>query len=491
MVMTGRDMVERSYLRVKWEADEDRMSEAASKMDIYSDDYEDIIDEALTDLFVKENRERLRVHINQSQNVLKRVVNKISTIYKEGPQRQVKPRNARFDQLAGETKIDVKMRKVNRYANLLNECLVKVGIRGGKIVYDIITPNICMVIQNEEDPTKADAVIYLVAYVDSRTKPDFYYHYWSVDGDYYVFDKEFRLKRIVYEGDGSGEGLPYPYREADGRFALPFAICHRQDPDGAFWDQDSGRDLYNAAVTIGWKMTLFDYYFKTCTIKQPYIIGDVDKIAGKQVSDPLTFFHAPASEGAQIGLLDMQINLDQLSSSIKFAINTIINNYGISSDQYSLEIPELSGRALKIMNSALLEIREEQLPLYREFEQDLFGKTRIVNNAFPKLFAKIPDNLEMTVDFAEMDFPEDPMDELELDTRKVKMGLIPLGSLYRKYNPDIESDEEGERILLENLKKLEEIKGKHPDLEAALNEILGAAAKERAPAAGPPEEGSE
>jgi hypothetical protein len=245
-------------------------------------------------------------------------------------------------------------------------------------------------------------------------------------------------------------------------------IFHREEPDDSFWDQDTGRDLYNAALMIGIKMTLFDYYFKVASFKQPYIVGDEITVPSKQILDPLTVFQAKG-EGAQVGLLDMQINMNQLKDALVFQINSIINNYGISADQWSLSISEMSGRALKIRNRALLEIRQEQIPLYREYEQDIFDKTKIVNNAhFPETQIK---SAEFSVDFGEIEFPEDPEEELRLDTKRLKMGLISLGQLYKKYNPDVD-EKEGEKIIIKNLEKLKELREEHPTLDEALNFIM-------------------
>jgi hypothetical protein len=288
-------------------------------------------------------------------------------------------------------------------------------------------------------------------------------------GNHYILDKDFRINSIIYDAMASqGDPAWYPYRDEEGKPVLPFVIFHREEPEDSFWDQTSGRDLINATVMIGIKMTLFDYYFKVASFKQPYIIGDEISVPSKQILDPLTVFQAKG-EGAQIGLLDMQINLDQLKDALIFQINSIINNYGISADQWSLSISEISGRALKIRNRALLEIRQEQIPYYRDYEKEIFEKTKIINNAhFPDKPIKAE---KFSVDFGEIEFPEDPEEELRLDAKRLKLGLISLGQFYQKYNPDVD-EKEGEKIIIENLNKLRKLREENPALDEALNYIM-------------------
>ena len=484
MPLTAQEVIETQLLKIKKEADELRMDEAQKKLDLYKDDYEEIIQDKMTELFTKANYDRMKYHVNQTQNILKRVINEISMIYKAEPQRIVDPENDRWSEIMKDNRLDLKLKKINRYTNLMNECLLKISYRGGKIVYDVIAPNICFVFQNDFDPTQADAIVYMMTWADTRGKTTIEYHYWSVDGDYFVFNENFRLIRVVYS-DIDEKEENYPYRDPKTDLPiLPFIVFHRQEPDCNFWDQDSGRDLYNGAVLTGVKMTLFDYYFKVCSFKQPYIIGDISNMPQDQIMDPMTALGVPAGEGASIGTLDIQINMDQLVKAIVFQINGLINNYGISADQYTLRIPEMSGRALKIRNRALMELRQDQLPLYRNYEQEIFYKTRIVNNAFPKFFTKIPEDAEFMIDFGEIEFPEDPEDELRLDIKESRAGLMSPGQFYMKRNPDIKDEAEAEKRIGENIKKWDRLFAKYPTLDEAMDIILGREIERKEPGEG-------
>ena len=57
----------------------------------------------------------------------------------------------------------------------------------------------------------------------------------------------------------------------------------------------------------------------------------------------------------------------------------------------------------------------------------------------------------------------------------LKSGLLSPGQFYMKYNPDITDEGEAEKALFKNLKKLREATGSYPELDEALNTILGVA----------------
>jgi len=467
-----------SVLAAKWRAEKDRQEEADNRLCIYSDDYEEIIRDTLKTLFCKENYENLYYHVNQSQNIFKRVVNQISMIYKADAQRTLDVQSDRYETIKDETDIDTRMRKVNRLTNAMNDIIVMVAVHDGRICYDLITPNVCTVIQDPDNPSKMDALIYRLTSVNTPTSANIRYAYWDVNGNHAILDGYFRTISVIYSPDGSGGGMPYPYRDKSGAFVIPAVVLHRQHPEDSFWDQDSGRDLYNAAVGLGWKLTLKDYYFKSASFKQIYVIADDLNVPNKQRADVSTMLHL-RGEDSEIGTLDLQVAIDKLVESITADVNMIINNYGISADMWTLSVSEMSGRALKIRNMALLEQRQEQTPAYRRLETELFEKTRIVNNAHAGFFGweKIPENAIFTVDFGEIEFPEDPVYEIDLEAKRLKSGIIGLGQFYQRFNPDITDVDKAEAAILENLNKLKATREANPSLDEALDFIMSAKKK--------------
>lgn len=466
----AQKIIESSLIAAKFQAEQERMEEAANRLSIYQDDYEEIIKDTLKTLFCKENYDALQYHVNQSQNVLKRIINEISMVYKAEANRTLDVKSNRFEELKDEIGMDHRMKRINRLANLLNEVLVRPGVRNGKIVWDIITPDICTIIQDEGDPTRITAACWQKTLVNTMGNSTIEYEYMDDLGYWGVLDSNFKPVFWFYEPETT------PYRDADGRPVLMLVPIHRQSPESVFWDQDSGRDLYNAAVGIGWKLTLKDYYFKTASFKQIYAIGAEIKIPDKQRMDPTTMIKVlldPNTQG-EVGVLDIQIAIDKLNESLTFDINGLINNYGISADMWSLSVSEMSGRALKIKNRALLELRQEQLPTYRDGEAELFEKTRILNNAHSGFYGweKIPDKAVFSIDHGEIEFQEDPAEELDLETRRLKTGIQSLGQFYQHFNPDVKDETEAEKTIIDNLNKLKALRDANPTLDEALDYVM-------------------
>ena len=131
----------------------------------------------------------------------------------------------------------------------------------------------------------------------------------------------------------------------------------------------------------------------------------------------------------------------------------------------------MSGRALRIRNRALTEIREEQKPFYSDAEIELFKKTRVINNVHLK-DKKIAESATMEIDYAEMDIPDDPAEEREIWKGKLQDGLITLGQFYQHFNPDVKDEREAEDKIIANLISLKEIQAENPTIEDTLKAIM-------------------
>ena len=125
---------------------------------------------------------------------------------------------------------------------------------------------------------------------------------------------------------------------------------------------------------------------------------------------------------------------------------------------------------MRIRNRALLELREEQLPVYRDFETELFEMTRIVNNA--NFSSKIPENVEFSIDFDEITFPEDPIEKLKYQRNLLRAGLISQGEYYQTFNPDVEV-EGGKKRLVQNFREFDKTRRTNPSIDDMLNKIMG------------------
>ena len=100
----------------------------------------------------------------------------------------------RYEQIKSDANLALKWKKVNRYTNLMNETLIKIGVRDGKIVYDIIIPSNCGVLTSDEDPTIPWVVWYQTATYNAQGIPQIEYYYYDLEGNAVILDDRLRVK---------------------------------------------------------------------------------------------------------------------------------------------------------------------------------------------------------------------------------------------------------------------------------------------------------
>jgi hypothetical protein len=123
-----------------------------------------------------------------------------------------------------------------------------------------------------------------------------------------------------------------------------------------------------------------------------------------------------------------------------------------------------SGEALKILELENLEVRESDLQIWREVEKNRYEVDRTILETHGKGQGLTE---EIVIDFAEVQFPLDPVKELEILEKKKAMGIITQEDIIRHYNPDI-SDKELKKRLGEVEKQAQP-----PQPQSPLGQLLG------------------
>lgn len=443
------DIVEMMLEKAKDGLTAARKKNVIERLNIYNDYFKDIIKTEVDLQFSEKTRANIKQMIDDSNNLLKRIVNDISVVYQESAQRsyQVNGKDdGRYLDLISKMPLDLITQEVNRLTNLCNETLIYIVPRNGRIDYDILTPDYVEVYQDEDDPTKPVAIIFTQSYVDTKGKTKIYYIYFDVFGNHFKFDEDHNPVRIPDNPEGIN---PYQDPERRDRTVLPFVIFHKKFPRTQIWEDTSGQDLVSATKQIGVMLTYLNYLFKVQSFKMLYLAGiDIKDVPVELVFDPLFPKVFPDSSGS-MGVVDYQIDLRQLWSIIYEKVGVIANNYGLSLDNFKLTVQAQSGFALKIKNSALEKIVNEQKKFYRYYERELFEKTKIVNNSQYK--DKIADNGVFKVDFAETEYPESP-DEIRNQWKfDIQMGARSILDYVMYVNPDIKTREQAEKQLRDNV----------------------------------------
>jgi len=437
----------KTYLDAKKQEEKTRKEKANIRLAVFHDDWEDILEKELQRQFHKDNYNNVKLSKNTSQNLTKKIIKEISLVYKEPPSRTLSIESEPYDKILNYIGLNSFYKRVNRYLNLLNDVLIQVGWDEGKqqIKLNLITPAVASVIQDPNDPEQPYAVYYEVECADSEYNVEKKYIYWD-EKSHFLFDEEGN----IFSAEDNPEMIN-PYK------ALPFVVLHRDQIPGLFWSVSEGNDFINGTIGVGMKKTFKDYLFKSQSFKQPWMkVRDTrDAPPAELRSDPLTALLL-IGESGDIGAIDLQVNFKGLDDSIKEDINGFLSTYGLSIDSFSAT--EISGKALEIKNRALLEIRQDQIEVFRKSENDLFNLIRIVNNYHNK--SQINENIEFKIDYAEIEINDDPETKRKQADHDLEKGLISPGQYYMLFNPDIQNEEEAEKKMLQNLEKTQELKDK-------------------------------
>ena len=98
--------------------------------------------------------------------------------------------------------------------------------------------------------------------------------------------------------------------------------------------------------------------------------------------------------------------------------------------------------------------------LKQKFDVKLFDTT-----FYPGKFDKMRQWREKSLEYKKLDEKLYDMNESDV--------FYDFDILYKKYNPDLKNEDEAEKVITKNLKKLGELQEQVPELDEALNAILG------------------
>jgi len=452
------EMVLKSYLQAKEREEKERKSKSSDRLSIYHDDWDSILKDLLRTQFNPKNYDRIMLALDTTQNIVKKVVREVSILYKKPPVRDI-PKGNPLGDIYEYLDIDEFMKRVERYAFLLNDVLIRVGwdAQLERVTLDLNTPADTSVIQRDDYPEQAAGIYYPIEYADDQFKTVKKNVFWS-DFEHFIFDDRGNAQP---PSDDNPE-MKNPYG------VLPFAVLHLEPIPGMFWNPTGGSDLIDGTKLVAMRRTMKGHLFKWQSFKQPWIKSmDAKNVPDEFLIDPSAAVKL-WGEGAEIGFLDLQADLHALDEAIKADMNAFLSTYGLSVDMFAATPDETSGRALAIKNRGLAEIREGHLPFFHRLEYDLAQMIQHVyevNTAGkkpeygPNSKVALPD-VKFSIDYAELNTYTDPMEKRRQAQWDLEHGLISPGQFFMMFNPDIGDEVKAEETIIENMAKTKDMQGK-------------------------------
>lgn len=410
------------YLRDRYNttAEDSRKAEAVKRLDLFRDRGRKHFEKQLETIFknakVRQQRKDF-LALAEFQNITKRVVREISTVYSEPAKRTIGAGDQRYQDFQRAVRFDRVMRQVNAYGNLLNNCLVWPDVVDGQPVLRTVTTDRFSAVAHPNDPLLP--VAYIVDQFSrgigvTAKSP----HYLVITAfEFFKLDKDWRY----VEGSMVEHGL--------GR--MPALLWHREEPDYALLDSSSGSDLTSAHMAVALLNTMMLKHQKAGT-KMAYASGDVSGMPSGQPMDEEHLLQAP--EGVALSTLDLGANPGSYIDAVRAVIKQIAANYGIPESVFDLSYQATSGFEIELKRTGLREIRRAQMLDFRPFERELAELWSVVLN-------KAEHELEFSTDgwaikFGEVDVPQEPMTKLEYWSKLEDLGLANRLEMYLEMNPE-------------------------------------------------------
>jgi hypothetical protein len=458
----GESRTIQGLIGAKGDADEERRLDMQRRIDLFEDDAGSLLKSKLTKQYEVENFTELVKTLDTSNNLCKKIITDISTIYDEpAAWKLAKDDKGAWKDLRKASNYDLVMPAVNQRTNLCNDVLLRVAVVRGKVRYHVVTPNLLRVWQNPDDPTLIDAAAYLSAMVNTTDRLPVWL-YWSnggkgaLSGDkgptYRVFDMKWNELR---------DAQPNPYRDVETKEPiLPFATYHKNHPISHFFDQTTGHDIVEGTLMVMVMETMINHLFRADSAQIKYISGECDDL-GAQVAGINRFLKFRSKDGqpVSVGQFKSQADWPGLRNVVNDKIQNLCNAYGISRGALEVDGTPASGFALKVRKEPLREMRKRQVRLYANADRELYAVTAAVWNyertnvdgagrpmgsaAIGKALFPLSD-VDPVVTYCADEEPMTAAEEetaLSLKQAHLSMGLTNVIELYQEAHPDTTEDE--------------------------------------------------
>lgn len=405
------------------DAEKARQVMARKRIDLFNDNGSAQIDDMLNDVFANAKVRSLRkkfAELAAFQNLTKRIVREVSSVYSEPATRTVKSGKMlkNYRRLQRDLRLDRRMRLANQMVNLNNDVVLWFDIRDDRPYLRVVTPDVFWAICHPSDPTYLIGVMIDQAPPKGRAKTINTPAYFVMDDS-----EQFFLNEHCNEIPGS--------RKKHGLSRMPMLLVHRQEPSSTLLSPNPGKDIVAAHKALALVNTMMLKHQKSGT-KQAVASGDLGDMAQGQPMDPEHVLQSP--DGVSWQTLDLGANPDSYISVGRAIIKQIAANYGIPESVFDLSYQATSGFEIELKRTGLREVRRDQILDWRPVEEELalIMEEILSESSHPLAF----NATGWSIDFGEVETPRDPMQMLGYWEKLRQMGLMNTVEMYVRLNPE-------------------------------------------------------
>ena len=352
-------------------------------------------------------------------NITRKFINKMSRIYTIGANRNV---NDKYDSLT--VLKPARMKHVERMTRLCGTIATRVVWNEGETPTFDYRPIYFFHVFFGDDPFVPIAISYpmLQPVEDSSRVEKLQYAYWDAQ------------KYVHMDEDGAIMAeIPHTYG------VLPFVFTHRENQTDSFY-VEGANDLINANEHINIAMTEMQLGLRFQMFGQPVMTGA--EMGNKQRTGSDVTLELP--EGSTYQIVAPQGNVAEVIENIKFLVELVAqnNHLWVQWSEQGGEVP--SGISLKIKDLERTEDYQDDLALWRMYEEDFYRVERQIASSFG---VSLPSDLGL--DFKEPEYPKTVQDQILWDKHRLELNLIDETGLLLEYNNDL-TQEQAELIIASN-----------------------------------------
>ena len=424
-----------TYLRKYYFTDVEakRKQRARRRDNFYNDGGDDVLVSDIRTFFEDPHVQKLRerfVEISKYNNVTKRIVNELSTVYSRPAKRTVDSEsdNATYQEIIRFTQLDSFMRSVNQALNLHGNLLISVRVRvrpdgGREPALSFVTPGSLTVVSHPFDE------LYPIAYVVDHSLRLVGPSDSEQDPRYIVWDDESYFKLNTNGNFIPGTKVVHGFDRAPVVFARldPYAIELLSDT--------AGEDIISGHRAVWFQNVLLLKESKSVN-NQTAFIGDMSRVPTGQTADSES--DLILGEDVTTQTIDRGVDLAQFRDNSDHVLERLAANQGIPPSVLRHE-GAASGLEIALRRIGIREKRREQELVFRTIEKQLVETMAMVFEKDMPEFAFSTDG--WSVDFGEIETPLTERERLAIFKIEREIGVTNTLEFIKERNPSLDDDQ--------------------------------------------------
>lgn len=421
-------------------------------------------------------------NIDLTRNPAKRIWEELATLYKAPPRRSTPARKSdikKYNDLLSGSQFDLWWQAVELHLQACNEVLIwpeVVRVRGhNEVKHRFCCGDRFSLVANEDDPTVIEAVVLIDQWTTLGGQKRKRYIFWT---------DEWHAEFVRADGNalmrtGAVDIEPEDDSSAANPFGrIPHTLIHRSLLPDSLLDTSSGEDLINLTIVNGRERCLFNYLRKMSGFKQLALVGDSVMDFTQALLDPAGVIKAEVSNGG-LTVIDWTVPLSERRNVMADDELDAAAGRGINPERYKRTTNNQTATGAKNAERGLTERRIAGAPVFHLAEaQYASALVMVAKQAGIKDLP--PDDIAVEVQFAPVEYPEDPKAQAELDKTRISIGLDSSVSICQREHPTW-TQAQCEQHIKENMEqsaKVQQMKVTHnmpanPETESASAEANG------------------